>query len=87
MAEEALKGESMKNAGMAAALAGVFTICLAVGSQPMSFQAGAAGIALTVIGLAMILYQSYRDEEVAEIQDRRERLFRIWRDETDLRKE
>lgn len=77
----------MKNAGMAAALAGVFTICLAVGSQPMSFQAGAAGIALTVIGLAMILYQSYRDEEVAEIQDRRERLFRIWRDETDLRKE
>lgn len=77
----------MKNAGMAAALAGVFTTCLAVGSQPMSFQAGAAGIALTVIGLAMILYQSYRDEEVAEIQDRRERLFRIWRDETDLRKE
>ncbi len=77
----------MKNAGMAAALAGVFTICLAVGSQPMSFQAGAAGIALTVIGLAMILYQSYRDEEVAEIQDRRERLFRTWRNETDLRKE
>ena len=77
----------MKNAGMAAALAGVFTICLAVGSQPMSFQAGVAGIALTVIGLAMILYQSYRDEEVAEIQDRRERLFRTWRNETDLRKE
>ena len=77
----------MKNTGMAAALAGVFTICLAVGSQPMSFQAGAAGIALTVIGLAMILYQSYRDEEVAEIQDRRERLFRIWRNDTDLRKE
>ena len=77
----------MKNAGMAAALAGVFTICLAVGSQPMSFQAGAAGIALTVIGLAMILYQSYRDEEATAIQDRRERLFRTWRDETDLRKE
>lgn len=76
----------MKNAGMAAALAGVFTICLAVGSQPMSFQAGAAGIALTVIGLAMILYQSYRDEETAEIQERRERLFQNWRDETDLRK-
>ena len=76
----------MKNTGMAAALAGVFTTCLAVGSQPMSFQAGAVGIALTVIGLAMILYQSYRDEEAAEIQDRRERLFRIWRDDTDLRK-
>lgn len=77
----------MKNAGMAAALVGTFTVCLAVGSQPMSFQAGAVGIALTVIGLAMVLYQSYRDEEAAEIQDRRERLFRIWRDETDLRKE
>ena len=76
----------MKNTGMAAALAGVFTTCLAVGSQPMSFQVGAAGIALTVIGLTMVLYQSYRDEEVAEIQDRRERLFRTWRDDTDLRK-
>ena len=77
----------MKNTGMAAALAGVFTTCLAVGSQPMSFQAGAVGIALTVIGLAMVLYQSYRDEETAEIQERRERLFQNWRDETDLRKE
>ena len=76
----------MKNAGMAAALAGGFTTCLAVGSQPMSFQAGAVGIALTVIGLAMVLYQSYRDEETAEIQERRERLFQNWRDETDLRK-
>ena len=77
----------MKNTGMAAALAGVFTICLAVGSQPMSFQAGAVGIALTVIGLAMVLYQSYRNEEAKEIQDRRERLFRTWRNDTDLRKE
>lgn len=77
----------MKNTGMAAALAGVFTICLAVGSQPMSFQAGAVGIALTVIGLAMVLYQSYRNEEATEIQDRRERLFRTWRNDTDLRKE
>lgn len=77
----------MKNAGMAAALTGVFTTCLAVGSQPMSFQVGVAGIALTVIGLAMVLYQSYRDEEAAEIRDRREKLFRTWRDDTDLRKE
>lgn len=77
----------MRNAGMAAALAGVFTTCLAVGSQPMSFQAGAAGIALTVIGLAMVLYQSYRDEEAAEIQDRRDRLFRAWCEDTKIRKE
>lgn len=76
----------MKNTGMAAALAGVFTTCLAVGSQPMSFQVGAAGIVLTVIGLAMVLYQSYREEEAAEIERRRTRLFRTWKNETDLRK-
>ena len=77
----------MKNTGMAAALAGVFTTCLAVGSQPMAFQVGAAGIVLTVIGLAMVLYQSYREEEAAEIERRRTRLFRTWKNETDLRKE
>lgn len=76
----------MKNTGMAAALAGVFTTCLAVGSQPMSFQVGAAGIVLTVIGLAMVLYQSYREEEAAEIERRRTRLFRTWKNEADLRK-
>lgn len=77
----------MKNAGMAAALAGVFTVCMTVGSEPMSFQVGAAGIALTVIGLAMVLYQSYREEEAAEIERRRKKLFRTWKNETDLRKE
>lgn len=76
----------MKNAGMAAALAGVFTTCLAVGSQPIAVKAGIAGLAILVVGLAMVLYQSYRDEEAAEIRDRRERLFRTWRDDTDLRK-
>lgn len=76
----------MKNTGMTAALAGVFTTCLAVGSQPMSFQVGAAGIVLTVIGLAMVLYQSYREEEAAEIERRRTRLFRTWKNETDLRR-
>ena len=77
----------MKNAGMAAALAGPFTVCLAVSADPLAIKTGIAGILIMVIGLAMVLYQSYRDEEAAEIQNRRERLFRIWRDETDLRKE
>lgn len=86
MAEEALKGESMRNAGMAAALAGVFTVCLAVGSEPIAVKTGIAGLVILVVGLAMVLYQSYRDEEAAEIQNRRERLFRTWRDDTDLRK-
>lgn len=77
----------MKNAGMAAALAGTFTVCLAVSADPLAVKTGIVGILIMVIGLAMVLYQSYRDEEAAEIQNRRERLFRTWRNDTDLRKE
>ena len=76
----------MKNTGMAAALAGTFTVCLAVSADPLAIKTGIAGILIMVIGLAMVLYQSYRDEEEAEIKGRRERLFRTWRDDTDLRK-
>lgn len=77
----------MKNAGMAAALAGVFTVCLAVGSEPIAVKAGIVGLAILVVGLAMVLYQSYCEEEAAEIERRRKRLFRTWAKETDLRKE
>lgn len=76
----------MKNAGMTAALAGTFTVCLAVSTDPLAVKTGIVGILIMVIGLAMVLYQSYRDEEAAEIKGRRERLFRTWRDDTDLRK-
>lgn len=81
------KGEGMKNKGMGLAVAGVFSVCMAVGSEPIAVKAGIVGLVILVVGLAMVLYQSYRDEEAVEIQNRRERLFRIWRDETDLRKE
>ena len=77
----------MKNAGMAVALAGTFTVCLAVSADPLAVKTGIVGILIMVIGLAMVLYQSYRDEEATEIQDRRERLFRTWHNDTDLRKE
>ena len=77
----------MKNTGMAAALAGTFTVCLAVSADPLAIKTGIVGILIMVIGLAMVLYQSYRDEEAAEIKGRRERLFRTWRNDTDLRKE
>lgn len=77
----------MRNAGMTAALIGTFTVCLAVSADPLAIKTGIAGILIMVIGLAMVLYQSYRDEEAAEIRDRREKLFRTWRDDTDLRKE
>ena len=76
----------MKNAGMATALIGTFTVCMAVSADPLAVKTGIVGILIMVIGLAMILYQSYQDEETAEIQDRRERLFRTWHDDTDLRK-
>ena len=68
------------------AIAGVWTVCLSVGSEPIAIKAGIIGLVVLVVGLAMVLYQSYRDEEAAEIKGRRERLFRTWRDDTDLRK-
>lgn len=77
----------MKNAGMAAALTGVFTVCMAVGSEPIAVEAGIAGLVILVVGLAMVLYQSYREEEAAEIERRRKKLFRTWAKETDLGKE
>lgn len=77
----------MRNKGMAAALTGVFTVCLAVGSDPIAVKAGIVGLVILVVGLAMVLYQSYREEEEAEIERRRKKLFRTWAKETDLRKE
>lgn len=76
----------MKNAGMTAALAGVFSVCMAVGSEPIAVKAGIVGLVILVVGLAMVLYQSYREEEAAEIEKRRKRLFRTWAKETDLRR-
>ena len=81
------KGEGMKNKGIGFAVTGVFTVCMAVGSEPIAVKTGIAGLVILVVGLAMVLYQSYRAEEEAEIKDRRERLFRTWHDDTDLRKE
>ena len=76
----------MKNAGMTAALAGTFTVCLAVSADPLAVKTGIVGILIMVIGLAMVLYQSYREEESAEIERRRKRLFRTWEKETDLKR-
>lgn len=76
----------MKNTGMAAALAGIFTVCMAVSADPLAIKTGIAGILIMVIGLAMVLYQSYREEEAAEIERRRKRLFRTWEKETDLKR-
>ena len=80
------KGEGMKNKGMGLAVAGVFSVCMAVGSEPIAVKSGIVGMVILVIGLAMVLYQSYREEEAAEIEKRRKRLFRTWAKETDLRR-
>lgn len=77
----------MKNKGMCLAIAGIWIVCMAVGSEPITVKTGIAGLVILVVGLAMVLYQSYREEEAAEIERRRKKLFRTWAKETDLRKE
>lgn len=77
----------MKNKGMCLAVAGIWIVCMAVGSEPITVKTGIAGLVILVVGLAMVLHQSYREEEAAEIERRRKKLFRTWAKETDLRKE
>lgn len=76
----------MRNKGMTLALTGVFVTCMAVGSEPIALKTGLVGLVILTVGLAMILYQSYRDEEESEIRKRRKRLFRHWVEHTDLRR-
>ena len=76
----------MKNKGMCLAIAGIWIVCMAVGSEPITVKTGIAGLVILVAGLAIVLYQSYREEESAEIERRRKKLFRTWKNETDLRK-
>lgn len=76
----------MKNKGMCLAIAGIWIVCMAVGSEPITVKTGIAGLVILVVGLAIVLYQSYREEESAEIERRRKKLFRTWKNETDLRK-
>lgn len=86
----------MKNKGIALALAGVFATCMAVGSEPIAVKAGIAGLVILVAGLAMVLYQSYREEELAEErrmkekrrrrqQEKRDTMFQKWKTSTDLK--
>ena len=86
----------MKNAGIAAALVGVFTVCMAVGSEPITVEAGIAGLVILVAGLAMVLYQSYREEELAEErrmeekrrrrqQEKQDAMFQKWKTSTNLK--
>lgn len=76
----------MKNKGMCLAIAGIWIVCMAVGSEPIAVEAGIVGLVIMVVGLAMVLYQSYREEEAAEIERRRKKLFRTWAKETDLKR-
>lgn len=86
----------MKNAGMAAALTGVFTVCMAVGSEPIAVKVGIVGLVIMVVGLAMVLYQSYREEELAEErrmeekrrrrqQEKQDAMFQKWKTSTNLK--
>lgn len=75
----------MKNKGIALALAGVFATCMAVGSEPIAAKTGIAGLVILAVGLAMVLYQSYREEEIKNQEHKRRKMFRKWVDTTDLK--
>ena len=75
----------MKNAGLSMAIVGVWTVCLSVGSEPIVIKAGIVGLVVLVVGLAMVLYQSYRDEEEEEQESQRRRTFHNWLYTTDLK--
>ncbi len=86
----------MRNKGMALVVAGVFTVCMAVGSEPIAVKVGIAGLVILVAGLAMVLYQSYREEELAEErrmeekrrrrqQEKRDAMFQKWKTATKLK--
>ncbi len=86
----------MKNTGMGLTITGVWTVCLAVGSEPIAVEAGIAGLVILVAGLAMVLYQSYREEELAEErrmeekrrrrqQEKQDAMFQKWKTSTNLK--
>lgn len=86
----------MKSKGMGLAVTGVFATCLAVGSEPIAVKAGIAGLVILVAGLAMVLYQSYREEELAEErrmeekrrrrqQEKQDAMFQKWKTSTNLK--
>lgn len=75
----------MKKTGMGLALTGVWTVCMAVGSEPIAVKAGIVGLVILVVGLAMVLYQSYQDEEIRNHERQRRKMFRKWVDTTNLK--
>lgn len=86
----------MKKTGMGLALAGVWTVCMAVGSEPITVKVGIAGLVILVVGLAMVLYQSYREEELEKEhrmeekrrrrqQEKRDAMFQKWKTTTKLK--
>lgn len=76
----------MQKAGVSIAAVGILVGWVAVNMEPIGIVAGAIAIFLIMAGLSMVLYQSYREEEAAEIERRRKKLFRTWAKETDLRR-
>lgn len=75
----------MKNAGLSMTIIGVWTVCMAIGSEPIALKTGIAGLLVLIVGLAMVLYQSYREEEVKNQERQRRKMFRKWADTTNLK--
>ena len=51
-----------------------------------TYKISTVGMVILLIGLEMVRYQSYQEEEAAQIRRRRKQLFRHWVEHTDLRK-
>lgn len=82
----------MREVGFSAIAVGILTIWVAVNTEPLNLPIGGAGLLMLVTGMAMILYLSYRQEELeAERmirkmeQKKKDATFRKWMETTDLK--
>lgn len=82
----------MREVGFSATAVGILTIWAAANTESLNLPIGGAGFLLLVIGMAMILYQSYREEEleaerlIRKIEQRKkDAMFRKWMETTDLK--
>lgn len=91
-----MEGRIMKKTGIILSAAGILTGWVGVNMEPCSLTVCGAGILMLVLGLALILYQNYREEELAEEQllkekrrrrqqEKRDAMFQAWKTSTNLK--
>lgn len=82
----------MRKKGLSVTAVGILAIWAAANTEPLNFPIGGAGLLILVTGMAMILYQSYKQEELEaerliwKIEQRKkDAMFRKWVETTDLK--